>query len=50
MLKHLQVGKDYNLTSPQKDAILFGLKELDNGLGRKNEDVLKEFRNKYPNA
>lgn len=38
------------LTETQKNAIVFGLDELDSGLSRKNEDVLKVYRNKYPNA
>ena len=54
LLNYINPKNDYkewdNLTNTQRDAILFGLKELDEGLGRKNEDVLKDSRNKYPNA
>jgi hypothetical protein len=39
-----------SLTKAQEDAILYGVKELDEGQGRKNDEVLKKYRNKYPNA
>ena len=39
-----------NFTKTQKDAIILGINELDSNLGRKNEDVLKTYRNKYPSA
>lgn len=54
LLNYLNSKNDYkewdNLTKAQKDAIILGINELDKGLGRKNEDVMKDYRNRYPNA
>ena len=54
LLNFINSKNDYkewdNLTDTQKDAIIFGLNELNEGLGIKNEEILKKYRKKYPNA
>ena len=54
LLNFINSKSDYKewdkLTANQKDALVFGLSELDDGLGIPNEEILKKYRNKYPNA
>lgn len=39
-----------NLTSEQKEAIMVGIRQLDNGEGRSHQEVMTDFRNRFLDA
>ncbi|MGB0880642.1 MAG: hypothetical protein ACPGTO_08755 [Polaribacter sp.] len=39
-----------NLTKEQQTAINLGIEQLNNGEGRKHNDVISDFRNKFVNG
>ena len=54
LLNFLNSKNDYNewdqLTNEQKDAILYGVKELDEGMGILHENLMEKYKKKYPDA
>jgi len=54
LLNYINGNNDINewndLTHEQKEAILVGIKQLDNGEGRSHKEVMTDFRNRFLDA
>jgi hypothetical protein len=45
-----EIDEWQNLTKDQKDAIIFGVKQLDEGLGKDHKSVMSQMRKRYTNG
>jgi hypothetical protein len=45
-----EIDEWQNLTQDQKDAIIFGVKQLDEGQGKDHKSVMSQMRKRYTNG